>query len=188
MKKLIRIMLILLLMSLTPLIVACSVKSNPIGQPLGTVTDYRSTENRPIGRGLPAPDFQFIDTSGRTMLLSDLKDKVVLINIWSVDCIYCVQEMSILEKAYEGLRNLGLVVLGINNGDATGRVKNFLSKRTITFEIILDPDVYASTLYEARYLPTTYIIDKTGKIMVEKIGSFASDTEIISLVKPLLGQ
>jgi len=46
--------------------------------------------------------------------------------------------------------------------------------------------VYVSSVYQARYLPTTYIIDKTGNIVSGKIGAYTSADEIIAAIEPYL--
>jgi peroxiredoxin len=166
--------------------VACSVNSATPNVAVGRITDYRPDTNLTLEMKMPAPDFQFTTAAGQTLLFSSLQNKVILVNFWSVDCPYCVQEMPFLEQAYREYQNQGLVVLAVNTGETESKVAKFLSQRKLTFEIVLDPDVYVSTVYQARYLPTTYIIDKTGKIVDGKIGAFSNIIEIMAAVKPYL--
>ena len=111
---------------------------------------------------------------------------MVLLNIWLVDCPYCVKEMPLLEQAFIDWQDKGFVILAVNTGDAESRVEEFVSQRKLSFDIILDPDVYASTVYQAIYLPTTYIIDKTGKIVGGQIGAFTNTDEIKAAIEPYL--
>lgn len=167
------------------MLAGCSQNAT-VDVPLGRVTDYRQDPAQALAKGSPAPDFQFTNADGQTLLFSSLKDKVVLVNFWAVSCPYCVKEMPLIQQAYQALRDKGLVVLAINTGETESTVTKFLSKRGLTFDVILDPDVYVSTVYQAHYLPTTYIIDKTGIIVEGKIGAFTNMTEIISAVEPYL--
>lgn len=165
---------------------ACSSNQDTSGTTLGRITDYRSDKVQPLAQNLPAPDFQFQATDGKQMLLSELQGKVVLLNFWGVNCPYCVAEMPFLQKAHEQLSASGLVVLAINTGDPEKSVQKFMSARNLTFQVILDPDVYASLLYEVRYIPATYIIDKTGKINTVRIGAFPDTEEIVNAVQAVL--
>lgn len=153
---------------------------------LGTVTDYRSDKTQPLAKDGPAPDFQFTMPDGRKLFLSDLRGKVVLLNFWGVKCPYCVQEMPYLQKVYDDLSSQGLMVLGINTGDPEKSVRTFVESKNIGFPIVLDPKVYASTLYDARYLPTTVIIDKTGNIRIGRIGAYESADQISAELSDLL--
>jgi len=178
--------LVLILVVALTVVTSCSVNSTTTNVSVGRVTDYRPMETRTLEKDAPAPEFQFINSGGQTLLLSDLKGKVILLNFWSVDCPYCVKEMPLLEQVYKDWQNQGLIVLAINTGETESKVDKFLSRRGLTFNAILDPGVYVSTVYEARYLPTTYIIDKTGNIVSGKIGAYSSADEIIASFKPYL--
>ncbi len=165
---------------------ACSQNSTAANVALGKVTDYRPAQSRPLEKDSPAPEFQFQTPEGQNMFLSELQGKVVLLNFWSVDCPYCVKEMPLLEQAFKDWQDKGFIILAVNTGDAESRVKQFVSQRNLSFDIILDPDVYASTVYQANYLPTTYIIDKTGKIVGGQIGAFTNTDEIKTAIEPYL--
>jgi peroxiredoxin len=163
---------------------ATGTPSNNI--PLGTVTDFRPVTSQPLAKNSPAPDFQMQMPDGKTVFLSDLRGKVVMLNFWATWCPYCVIEMPYLQKAYNELAAQGVVILGINTGETGKTVQKFVNEKQLTFPIILDPDVYVSILYGARYLPTTYIIDKAGNIQDGKVGAFQSTEEVVTALKAML--
>jgi peroxiredoxin len=179
---------VIVTVALTVVTGACApgagTRSNSI--PLGTVTDYRPVTSQPLAKNSPAPDFQLQMPDGKTVFLSDLRGKVVMLNFWAVDCPDCVIEMPYLQKAYNELAAQGGIILGINTGEPAKKVQKFVNQKKLTFPIILDPDVYVSILYGARYLPTTYIIDKAGNIQDGKIGAFKNAEEVITALKKLL--
>jgi len=162
-----------------------SISSSP-AIPLGAVTDFRFERTWPLAQDMPAPDFQFTMPDGGAAFLSDFKGKVVLLNFWGVDCPYCIAEMPYLQQAHSQLSEQGAVVIAINTGDAENRVQKFVNSKKLTFPVILDPDVYASLLYGARYLPTTCIIDKSGNLRVIKIGAFKNALEVINTLNAYL--
>ncbi len=153
---------------------------------LGAVTEYRSYREQALTKNGPAPDFQLQMPDGETLFLSDFKGKVVLLNFWAVSCPYCVKEMPYLQQTYDSLSSQGVVILGINTGESEKTVDKFVSSKSLSFPIILDPEYYASILYGAQYLPTTYLIDKAGNISTMKIGAFTSAEQIITALKALL--
>jgi peroxiredoxin len=168
------------------LLVAVSCNLSNSDTRLGTVTDYRSGRTQPLARNSPAPDFQLQMPDGETIFLSDLKGKVVLLNFWAVKCPYCVLEMPYLQAAYDTLSSQGVVILGINTGESKKTVAKFVSSKRLSFPVILDPDYYASTLYRAFNLPTTYLIDKAGNISTVRIGAFTSPEQVIVALKALI--
>jgi len=184
MKSLATIFLTIIVLSLIFTVSCSSTKGNNIE--LGTVTDYRSYREQPLAKNGPAPDFQFQMPDGETMFLSDLQGKVVLLNFWAVKCPYCVLEMPYLQQAYDLLSSQGVVILGINTGEPEKTVAKFISGKSFSFPIILDPEYYASILYGAQYLPTTYFIDKAGNISTVKIGAFTSAEQVSTALKALL--
>jgi peroxiredoxin len=70
----------------------------------------------PPQTGAKAPDFELYDTSGKAVRLSDYKGQAVLINFWDTDCTYCVEEMPLLQQAFEqeSAAADGVVMLTIN--------------------------------------------------------------------------
>jgi peroxiredoxin len=165
---------------------ASCTSTNASSVKLGTITDYRSYIKQPLAKNGQAPDFQFKLPDGDTMFLSDLQGKTVLLNFWAVSCPYCVREMPYLQQAYNSLSSQGIIILGINTGESEKTVAKFVSSKNISFPVLLDPEYYASILYNAQYLPTTYLIDKAGNINNVIIGAFSDAEQVITSLKDLL--
>ncbi len=193
MRNKLKILVVVLLTVITLSISACAPAT---GSPspgssfpnIGKLTDYRAENAQTLAKNAPAPNFQYQTADGRNIYLSDLKGKVVLLNFWATWCPYCVAEMPYLQKASDELSSNGLIILGIDDGEPEKDVQKFVSQKKIQFQIILDPDLYASLLYRANVFPTTYIIDKTGKINTARIGAYDNAEEIIAAVKAVLEQ
>jgi peroxiredoxin len=165
---------------------ACKPASGDSKVPLGTVTDYRADKSQPLGRSLPAPDFQLQMPDGKTVFIHDLRGKAVLLNFWGVNCPYCVKEMSYLQAAYDRLSASGALIIGINTGDPRKSVENFVKSKHLTFPIVLDPDIYASALYGAEYLPTNIIIDKNGNILDGQVGAYENADAVVAALSQAL--
>jgi peroxiredoxin len=194
MNKYLKIILTIAIMSAVVFTGACLIEPETgnkleTGNPaFGKVTGYRSDKSQPAVKDSTAPDFQFQMPDGKTMLLSDLRGKVVLLNFWQVNCPWCVKEMPFMQQIYQEWSDRGLEILAINVREPETMVKSFVTGRNLTFPIILDPEVYPSTLYAIRYLPTSYIIDRAGKIRNIKIGAFMKAEEIANEVKAVIEQ
>lgn len=124
--------------------------------------------------GKPAPDFSLKTIDGKSLKLTDLRGKAVLINLWASWCPPCRDEMPGIQVAYEKYKDKGLVVLGIDFTvqDHVVDVKAFIQEFKLTFPILLDEtgDVSA-VLYGMRGLPTSYFIDPAGVIQRIQVGA-----------------
>jgi peroxiredoxin len=167
-------------------LIACSSSNSNSNDTIGKVTDYRSNVTQQIIKNGPAPDFQMQMPDGKIKFLSDLHGKVVLLNFWRINCPYCILEMPYLQEAYNELSADEVVILGINTSDSESAITKFLTNKKLSFPMIRDSNFYVSTLYQVRYVHTTYLIDKTGNIQIVKIGAFANAADIITALKALL--
>jgi cytochrome c biogenesis protein CcmG/thiol:disulfide interchange protein DsbE len=119
--------------------------------------------------GFPAPNFTFPDLNGQQVILSDLRGKVVLINIWATWCPPCRKEMPSMQKLFERFKGENFEILAVSI-DSTGReaVAPFMRTMNLTFPALLDPKEDIRSLYGVTGVPESFIIDKEG-IVVEKI-------------------
>jgi len=135
----------------------------------------------PIDFTLPFPD-------GSTQTLSDLQGSVVFLNFWATWCPPCRYEMPSMESLYQKLKDRGLVMLGVNVGEADGQVSGYLRANRLTFPSLLDKEGVASNQYGVQAIPTTYIFDRRGLIVSRLVGSTEWDTpEIVAALESLLG-
>ena len=126
---------------------------------------------------------------GGQVTLSDLRGKIVVVNIWATWCLPCQQETPALEKAYEQYKDSGVVILGVDltNQDALSDVKSFVQEFKLTYPILLDRDgSVGSYLYQIKGLPTTFSINRTGIIRTVVVGGPMSETFIRTKIEALL--
>jgi cytochrome c biogenesis protein CcmG/thiol:disulfide interchange protein DsbE len=119
-----------------------------------------------------APDFTLEAIDGRQVSLSDYRGQVVLVNIWATWCPPCVRETPRLVKVYETYNSQGFVILGVNTTyqDKRDAVAMFAAEQGVSYPLLLDTDGGVGTTLGARLLPTSYLIDRDGKIVVTKVG------------------
>lgn len=101
--------------------------------------------------------------------LSDLRGKVVFLNIWATWCPPCVYEMPLIERLHRTMRGRSFIVLAVSQDSGYGeKVRRFARELELTFPILLDPEQKLSRLYRVTGYPESFIIDKEG-ILVQRI-------------------
>ncbi len=121
----------------------------------------------------PAPDFTLKYTDGRSVKLSSLLGKTVVINFWATTCPPCVAEMPIFQQLYDEWSGRNDVVfLSIDLGEDSAKVKLFMDTRHLTFPVLLDPNFEAGQYYQVHYTPSTCLIDSQGYLKFMVVGAF----------------
>jgi len=138
--------------------------------------------------GFLAPDFTLDTLQGEKVTLSDLRGKIVIINLWATWCPPCRAETPALENSYEQYKDSGVVILGVDltNQDLESDVIAFVQEFGLTYPILLDRDGSVSALYQLKGLPTTFFVNREGIIRTVVVGGPMSETFIRSKIEALL--
>lgn len=117
-----------------------------------------------------AIDYTLPDLDGRMQSLDQYRGKWVIVNYWATWCSTCRKELPDLVSLHENNRQ-DLVVVGINF-ETIDRLtlKNFVAKQNISYPVLRSEPVRKTPLGPVPALPTTYIIDPTGKLVAGEIG------------------
>jgi len=120
----------------------------------------------------PAPDISLKTITGKTIRLSELQGRPVLVNFWATTCPGCVKEMPHLVDLYNKYSPQGLEVIGVAMYyDPPNQVLNLSQARNIPYTIALDLDGSAAKAFDdVRLTPTSFLINPQGKIVQQKIG------------------
>jgi cytochrome c biogenesis protein CcmG, thiol:disulfide interchange protein DsbE len=135
--------------------------------------------------GTLAPDFTLPNLQGDTVRLSDLRDKVVLLNFWASWCLPCQAELPDLSSLYQEYgADHNFVVLTINMEEQPDAVRAFAQRFHVTAPLLLDEDGRLSAnTYEIRSLPTTIVIDRAGRVRDQWVGQLFKSTILARLRK-----
>jgi peroxiredoxin len=115
--------------------------------------------------GNVAPDFEFSDSNGRRLRLSDFRGRPLALNFWASWCPPCKAEMAALEAAVNRYQARSLAVIGLNNGEPYANARRFLDQVQVELTAIgFDPRADIARLYAVEGMPTTYFIDSNGVI------------------------
>lgn len=119
-----------------------------------------------------APDVTFISIAGEKVSTESLRGKVVMINFWATSCVTCVKEMPELVATYNKYKDQGLEFVAVAmQYDRPDYVLNFAEQRKLPFTVALDSaGDLARQFGDVTLTPTTFLIDKQGKIIKTYVG------------------
>ena len=134
-----------------------------------------------------APDVEFQTLAGKPFHLKELQGQVVLLNFWATYCIPCREEIPALNALQHELQPQGLKIVGASLDDTAEGV-NAYQQEVAKFEYdVLLGGSEAKVKFQQSVLPTTYLIDRQGRIRQKIIGA-RDKTAWEAAVKPLLAE
>ena len=110
------------------------------------------------------------DPTGRPISLSEFRGKIVFINFWTTWCLACVVEMPSMEKLHQKFKDKDFVMLAINLQESASKIKQFYKEYKLTFTTLLDSTGDVGAGLGIRSIPTTFILDKNGRIIGKVLG------------------
>jgi len=115
--------------------------------------------------GQPAPDFSVNDIDGNEFTLSEQQGKVVVLDIMTLSCPACIEEMEHLRaiSTRYSQDELAIVTISIDSKDSKDAIDNFRTKHGANWTFVTDTDGVANK-YKVSYIPTIVVIDKEGVI------------------------
>ncbi len=137
----------------------------------------------------PAKNFSLKDLDGKTYTLSDYRGKVILVNFWATWCPPCRREMPSLERLHQKLKGEAFVILAADQQEDYDTVFAFTGQLDPqpTFAILLDSKAAASRAWKVQGLPSSFLVDKRGRVVYRVIGGREFDhPEIEQLIRDLI--
>ena len=142
-----------------------------------------------------APDIStpdgFINTSGKSITISEFKGKkVVLLDIWTYSCINCQRTIPYLNEWYKKYENEGLVIIGLHTPEFSfekiqKNVEKAVKDFGIKYPVVLDNDFSTWNAYKNQYWPRKYLIDIDGYIVYDHAGEGQYKEAEIAIQKAL---
>ncbi len=134
-----------------------------------------------LGKAAP---FRLIDADSTYRQLTDFKSKIVMIHFWADWCPHCRQEFPELQKAFDTLKDQGLLIVGINSGQPFEHMIGIQQEFNLTFPMLSDEEAITAKKYKVSGLPASFYIDKDGNILQSEVG-WVTEEKIVETYKQL---
>ena len=150
--------------------------SNPVTAGLETVEDNKNIAS-----------FELKSIDGQLHQLSDYQGRVVLVNFWASWCPPCIQEIPAMLRLEKSFLNRPFEVIAINVEEQKRKVIYQAKRNNMSFIVLLDTQSKTFKQWQAKILPTSFIVDKKGHIRDIAKGPLEWDSdEIIAIIEKLL--
>ncbi|HFC29588.1 MAG TPA: TlpA family protein disulfide reductase, partial [Oceanospirillales bacterium] len=156
-----------------------------------TVKTSKKERSLKVFQGNPIPPaLKLISLNKKVIDLKSLKGQVVLVNFWASWCPPCVHEMPSMQRIQNRFSAKGFTILGVNMAEDEKTIRHFLkTKVNVQFPILFDHDGAALKSWGVFAFPTSYVVDKKGKIRFAIFGGVDWEQEnIINKIKLLLNE
>jgi thiol-disulfide isomerase/thioredoxin len=160
----------------------------------GTYTDVAAfTQRIVLATGVISPDtnvperekkiaeyeFQILTMDGESFDFRDLKGKVVFLNFWASWCAPCIAEMPGIQDIYEDYKDLNdIAFVMITLDREPEKAAKFIAKKDYSFPVY-KPDMTEGipAMYNAPSIPTTFVLNKNGRVDTKKVGMANYDSK-----------
>lgn len=141
----------------------------------------------PVDVGSPAPAFTAMTLHGDTAALPGRSGNVIVLNAWATWCTPCLREMPALERMHRALP--GVEVIAVSTDDDPGQIDQWIDEFGLTFEILHDVRREMENRYLVRGLPTTFVIDRKGRIVHKIQGAREWDDSMhIAMIRKVMAE
>jgi thiol-disulfide isomerase/thioredoxin len=138
--------------------------------------------------GKAAPDFTLQTLDGKNVSLSSLRGKGVLLNFWATWCGPCKIEMPWFVELQKEYGSQGLQIVGVAMDDSsTQEIQNFVKEMGVNYPVLIGKEAVGQAYGGVDVLPTTFFIDRDGKIVAREFG-LQSRSLFVDNIKKALGQ
>jgi cytochrome c biogenesis protein CcmG/thiol:disulfide interchange protein DsbE len=124
----------------------------------------------------PASAFTLQTFTGEGLSLEAQRGKVVVLNFWASWCYpACYEEAPALERGWQGWRERGVMVVGVDIQDTSDKARKFIDDFKLTFPNAPDPTGKVAIDYGVYGVPETFFIDRRGVIRAKHVGAVTDD-------------
>ena len=138
--------------------------------------------------GSVMPEYSATGLDGSKFDLAAKRNSVVLLNIWATWCAPCREEIPELQLLHAKYQPKGFEVIGVSVDESgVDSVKQFVNEYSMTYPVVLDPEGRLPGMFQTSMLPTSVLLDRTGRIVWKRIGAITSnDTELVQSIEKAL--
>lgn len=123
--------------------------------------------------GATAPDFTLPGLDGGAVSLNEPRGRPVVLNFWASWCTPCREEFPMFERALA--RHGDLRVIGVSYEDLPADARRFADEQDADWPLAVDPDDAVARAYGVPSVPTTFLIDRDGRVAQRLFGISSED-------------
>jgi cytochrome c biogenesis protein CcmG, thiol:disulfide interchange protein DsbE len=123
-----------------------------------------------VGVGDAAPGFSLPTASGKAIALDTLRGQVVYVDFWASWCGPCRRSFPWMNEMQDRYKDRGLTVVAINVDKKRDDANRFLQANGARFAVVYDPDGKTPLAYDIGGMPSSYLIDRAGKVVAVEPG------------------
>ncbi|HEY6989656.1 MAG TPA: redoxin domain-containing protein [Bryobacteraceae bacterium] len=151
--------------------------------------DPFNAEAQSIKNRKPAADFTLRDANGAAVKLSDYRGKVVLLNFWATWCGPCTLEIPWFIEFEQQYKTQGFAVVGVSmDEDGWNAIKPYVAAHKMNYRVLLGDDSVSQLYGGVESLPTTFLIDRKGRVAFPPHIGLAGKNEYLKEIQSLLGE
>ncbi len=137
----------------------------------------------------PAPDFTLQDGEGKSIKLSDLRGKVVVLNFWATWCGPCGLEIPWFIEFEKQYKSRGLEIVGVSmDEDGWKAIKPYVASHKLNYRVLLGNDSVGQLYGGVDSLPTTFVIDREGRLAFPPHVGLPGKNEYLNEIQTLLDE
>ena len=127
------------------------------------------------------------DLNGVEIDISDFRGNIVFLNFWATWCPSCVTEMPSMERLHRKLKEKDFAMVAVSVQDSAAEVRRFFKRNQLTYTALLDSIGKTVPGFGIRAIPTTLLLDKSGRIFGRIMGPREWDSrESVAMFKQLI--
>lgn len=160
-------------------------KSND-GEETARAASSTATAKVAEANGPKAPAWKLKDLQGREISSEQFKGKVVVLDFWATWCGPCRMEIPGYVELQKKYRDKGLEIVGVSmDAQGPGVVKTFVQKNAMNYTVVMGDEATTDAFGGIEAIPTTFLIDRDGRIRDRKVGAEETATYEEKIVKVL---
>ena len=139
--------------------------------------------------GANVPPCNLVDLSKNTPISLSKIGNVVYVDFWASWCAPCAKSMPFLNELHEQFSSKGLEIVGIDVDDDKTDGLKFLEKVPVVFSTVTNPDAQCAAAFGVQTMPSSYLIDRKGKLRYIELGFFSENkNDIRQKIEKLLAE
>jgi cytochrome c biogenesis protein CcmG, thiol:disulfide interchange protein DsbE len=169
--------------------VACrQVEKNAVTNKSAPTTTAAASTSTVVDVGAMMPAYTAASLDGTTFDVTTERGNVMLINLWATWCGPCRFEIPELQKLHDANASRRFKVIGVSVDEGERKVvQEFVDEQKMTYPVVLDPAGKLAVLFDTSILPTSVIVDRTGKVVWKHLGIVRStDAEMLKALETAL--